>query len=207
MPEVLSDAERTKLLQGDDAEFYAQPRFVHHVEEPFRDRLSRLYREQLTDGDRVLDLMSSWVSHLPDEFTGEVVGHGLNAEELAANDALDDWFVQDLNVDQRLPLDDASVDAVLCAVSVQYLQYPGAVFAEVGRVLRPGGVCVVSFSNRMFARKAVRAWRERDMGGRADLVRRYVDAAGAFDPPAVVRERAGDEPFYAVVARKSQRPV
>jgi SAM-dependent methyltransferase len=203
MPEVLSEVERTKLRQRDDAAFYAQPRFVHHVEAPFRDRLTRLYREELADGDRVLDLMSSWVSHLPDDFSGEVVGHGLNAEELAANDALADWVVQDLNADQRLPFEDGAFDAVLCAVSVQYLQYPGAVFAEVARVLQPEGACVVSFSNRMFVQKAVRAWRERDMDGRADLVRAYLDSTGSFDDPRVVREQAGNEPFYAVVARRN----
>ncbi|WP_255195656.1 class I SAM-dependent methyltransferase [Halorarius litoreus] len=204
MPEVLSDVERTKLLQADDAEFYAQPRFVHHVERPFRDRLTRLYATELADGHRVLDLMSSWVSHLPESFDGEVVGHGLNAEELAANESLDDWVVQDLNADQTLPFEDASFDAVLCAVSVQYLQYPGAVFADLARVLRPGGVCVVSFSNRLFVQKAVRAWRERDMDARADLVCRYVESTGAFDAPEVVREMAGSEPFYAVVARRTR---
>jgi ubiquinone/menaquinone biosynthesis C-methylase UbiE len=162
----------------------------------------RLYADLLGPGDDVLDLMGSWVSHLPDVEFGRVVGHGLNAEELAANERYDEWFVQDLNADPELDLPDSSFDAVTCAVSVQYLQYPGRVFVEVARVLRPGGVCVVSFSNRMFVGKAVRAWRERDMDGRADLVCRYLGSTDAFEPPEVVREVPERDPFYAVVARR-----
>lgn len=191
-----------RLLDGADADFYTQPRFVQHVDAPFRDRLTALYEEHLADGDQVLDLMSSWVSHLPTGFDGEVVGHGLNAAELQANDALDGWFRQDLNADQSLPLAADRFDAVLCAVSIQYLQYPGAVFAELARVLRPGGVCIVSFSDRMFVQKAVRAWRERGMDGRARLVRSYFQASGAFGTAETVRERPGDDPFYAVLARR-----
>jgi SAM-dependent methyltransferase len=126
----------------------------------------------------------------------------MNADELAANPRLDEWFVRNLNAEQSLPLDDASFDAVCCAVSVQYLQFPERVFAEFGRVLAPGGALVVSFSDRMFPTKAIRAWRERDMDGRAALVAAYVDSTGLFEAPSVVRERPGDDPFYAVVARR-----
>jgi len=203
MSGVLSEHQRARLDERDDAEFYAQPRFVTHVDDAFRDRLTALYDDVLAPGDRVFDAMSSWVSHLPDdEFA--VVGHGLNGEELAANDRLDRWFVQDLNADQSLPPATDSFDAVLCAVSVQYLTQPAAVFGEFARVLAPGGTLVVSFSNRMFPTKAVRAWRETDMEGRADLVRAYA-RAGGLDETRVVREggaaRGGDDPFYAVVAR------
>jgi SAM-dependent methyltransferase len=144
--------------------------------------------------------MSSWVSHLPDE-AYEVVGHGLNAAELAANERLDEWFVQDFNEDQTLPLDDGAFDAVLCALSVQYLRFPGRTVAEFRRVLADDGVFVVSFSNRLFPTKAVRAWRAASMAGRVDLVERYLDAAGGFGEREVVRERPGTDPFYAVVAR------
>jgi SAM-dependent methyltransferase len=202
MTDVLSGAERRRLDPGDDARFYDRPRFVHHVDEGFRDRLARLYADRLDAGDDVLDLMGSWVAHLPDAAYRRVVGHGLNGEELAANDRYDEWFVRDLNAEPELPLADAAFDAVTCAVSVQYLQYPGRVFAEVTRVLRPGGVCIVSFSNRMFAEKAVRAWRERDMDGRADLVGRYLDSTGAFDGVELVREVPERDPFYAAVARR-----
>jgi SAM-dependent methyltransferase len=200
--DVLSPAERHKVDDRPDGDFYDAPRYVHHVDDAFRERLTALYARELSPGDDVLDLMSSWVSHLPDETYGRVVGHGLNADELAANDRLDERVVRNLNADQSLPFADAAFDAVLCAVSVQYLQYPGRVVAEVARVLRPGGVVVVSFSNRMFPTKAVAAWRSASMDGRADLVGRYLDATGAFDAPEVIREvDPGRDPFYAVVAR------
>lgn len=207
---VLSDAARSKLDSSPDDAFYDQPRFVQHVDQGFRDRLTDLYREHLADGDRVLDAMSSWVSHLPDdrEFA-RVVGHGLNAAELAENPRLDEYVVQDLNEEPDLPFDDASLDAVLIAVSVQYLQHPTAVFREFHRVLAPEGVLVVSFSNRTFHTKAIRAWRERSMDERAALVRRYCDAAGferletVRDPRSSVLPGLGGDPFYAVVAHRS----
>jgi ubiquinone/menaquinone biosynthesis C-methylase UbiE len=201
MIKVLSDLERRKKDNGDDGAFYDQPRFVHHVDEGFRRRLTELYGAELQPGDRVLDLMGSWVSHLP-EMDLTVVGHGLNAEELEGNKRYNEWFVQNLNEDRTLPFEDDSFDAVCCAVSVQYLQYPGTVFVEVGRVLRSDGVCVVSFSNRMFFRKAVAAWLNRGMDGRAELVESYLDATGAFGPARVVHGTPESDPFYAVVARR-----
>lgn len=204
-PALLSAAERSKLDTGDDARFYDSPRLVHHVDERFRERLTELYRDELPAEGVVLDLMSSWASHLPDDHEYErVVGHGLNRAELTENPRLDEFFVRNLNETPSLPMESASVDAVLVAVSVQYLQYPGAVFAEIRRVLRPGGVCIVSFSNRMFAQKAIRAWRATSMDGRAALVRRYVEGAGGFEDIRVVSD--GDpkpDPFYAVVARRA----
>lgn len=204
MDRVLDETDRAKLLDGDDSRFYASPRFVQHVDDAFRDRLTGLYRDLLTPGDDVLDAMSSWVSHLPDDLDlGTVVGHGMNEAELADNPVLDRWFVQDFNADQALPLDDDAIDAVLVAVSVQYLQYPEAVFAEFARVLRPDGVLAVSFSNRMFPQKAIRAWRERTMDERADLVCSYVESTGSFGDLTVHAEtKPGRDPFYAVVARR-----
>jgi SAM-dependent methyltransferase len=204
---VLSEGDREKVDTSPDAAFYDRPRFVTHVDDAFLDRLTALYADLLDPGDRVFDAMSSHVSHLPDVEFARVVGHGLNRAELAANGTLDEWFVQDFNADQSLPLADGAFDAVLCAVSVQYLQYPAAVCSEFRRVLAPGGVLVVSFSNRMFPTKAIRAWRARSMDGRADLVDEYVGAAG-FDSVETVREQPGrgSDPFYAVVARRSGDP-
>ena len=211
---VLSDAQRQKQNARPDRDFYRQPRLAQHVDERFRTRLTALYRERLRPGDDVLDLMSSWVSHLPDDLRlGRVVGHGMNEDELVANDRLSNHFVQDLNQTQRLPLNADAFDAVLCAVSVQYLQYPESVFAEVARVLRPGGQVIVSFSNRMFAEKAIRAWREKGTGqGRLRLVAQYLEATGAFARPEIIHENphvpptqrflgGAPDPFYAVCAR------
>ncbi len=205
---VLSETDREKLDTSPDPAFYDQPRFVTHVDDAFIDRLTALYADLLSPGDRVFDAMGSYVSHLPDEEFERVVGHGLNRAELAANDSLDEWFVQDFNTDQSLPLSDGAFDAVLCAVSVQYLQYPAAVFSAFRRVLAPDGVLVVSFSNRMFPTKAVRAWRTRSMDERAALVREYVAAAGGFESVETVCERPGpgSDPFYAIVAHHSSGP-
>jgi SAM-dependent methyltransferase len=197
---VLSEPERARIDTGPDDEFYDAPRLVTHADDGFLERLTDTYGSVLADGDRLFDAMSSWVSHLPSRTFERVVGHGLNEAELAENDALDEWFVQNLNADQDLPLEDGAFDAVLCALSVQYLQYPGAVFAEFGRVLAPDGVLVVSFTNRMFRTKAVRAWRTAGMDERTDLVGAYCEAGG-LAVTDVVRGRPEQDPFVAVVAR------
>ena len=199
MQSVLSELERTKLDSGDDDAFYDSPRFVTHADEGFLLGLTETYASVLEPGDRILDAMSSWVSHLPDESYDRVVGHGLNEAELAANDALDESVCRNLNAEQSLPFADDAFDAVLCALSVQYLEYPGRVFAEFARVL-DGGALVVSFTNRMFPTKAVRAWRVADMEGRRELVKSYC-RAGGLAVTEVIEERPQSDPLVAVIAR------
>ena len=163
---------------GDDLAFYAPPRLVTHIDEVAVEALTDIYRELLPGGGRVLDLMSSWVSHLPDDHRyGEVTGHGMNADELAANPRFDRWFVQDLNAAPALPLDDFAFDAALACVGVQYLQRPFEVFAEVRRVLEADAPFVVSYANRCFSTKAVAIWRSLDMNGQASLIRLYMEHA------------------------------
>jgi SAM-dependent methyltransferase len=119
--------------------------------------------------------MSSWVSHLPSDIAyGEVIGHGMNTAELAANPRLSRWFVQNLNRNTTLPLADASIDAAMICVSIQYLQQPVAVLREVARLLRPGSPLIISFSNRCFWTKAVAIWRALDDAGHARLVELYL---------------------------------
>ena len=198
MESVLSEHDRRKLDDGDDGAFYDNPRLVTHADDAFLARLTDLYAAVTDPGGRVFDAMGSWVSHLPDRAYERVVLHGLNAAELERNERADEWFVQDLNRDQSLPLADDGFDAVCCALSVQYLQYPAAVFREFARVLAPDGVFVVSFTNRMFPTKAVQAWRNATMDGRVDLVSSYCRAA-RLAVTDVIRERPGSDPFYAVV--------
>ncbi len=186
---------------GDDLAFYAPARLVTHLDDPVIAALTQCYRSLLPDDGRILDLMSSWVSHLPAErLYAEVVGHGMNAEELAANPRLDRWFVQDLNRDTALALDSGAFGGALCCVGVQYLQRPYDVFAEVRRALAPGAPFVVSFSNRCFPTKAVAVWRSLDMHGQASLVRHYLDDAGFRDMEArVLADGARGDPLIAVV--------
>ncbi|MGI8747070.1 MAG: class I SAM-dependent methyltransferase, partial [Deinococcus sp.] len=159
-------------------------------------------------GAAVLDLMSSWVSHLPPEVSdASVVGLGLNRAELARNPRLTSFVVQNLNTDPRLPFTDGEFGAAGLAVSVDYLTDPRAVLRELGRVLTPGAPLVISFSNRCFPSKAVAIWHALDDHGRLELVERLLREAGNWEdirgldrsPP---RKRwGGGDPLYAVVAR------
>src|SRR5438067_3299600 len=168
-----------KIDAEEDELFYELPRLVCHIDDGAIAALTEFYRIALPAGGILLDLMSSWVSHLPPEVQyAEVIGHGMNAEELAANPRLSRWFVQNLNRDPKLPLADASLDAAMICVSIQYLQRPVAVLREVRRALRPGAPIVISFSNRCFSTKAVAVWRALDDQGHAFLVERYLQHAG-----------------------------
>ena len=169
----------TKIDGDEDELFYEEPRLVYHIDDKAVAALTDFYRAVLPQGGVLLDLMSSWVSHLPPETQyAEVIGLGMNAAELAANPRLARWFVQNLNRDPSLPLEDASIDAAMICVSVQYLEEPVAVLREAARVLRPGGPIVISFSNRCFWTKAVAIWRALGDDGHAALVERYLRAAG-----------------------------
>jgi SAM-dependent methyltransferase len=168
-----------RIDEEDDAAFYEEPRLVYHIDDHAVAALTGLYRTVLPAGGVLLDLMSSWVSHLPPDVDyAEVIGLGLNAAELAANPRLGRRFVQDLNRDPSLPLPDGSVDAVMICVSIQYLQQPVVVLREAARVLRPGAPIAISFSNRCFWTKAVAVWRALDDDGHARLVGLYLRNAG-----------------------------
>ena len=191
-----------KQDRAPDALFYTEPRFVTHIDDVAVAAVTDLYRMLLPPGATVLDLMSSWVSHLPDELRFEaVIGHGLNARELAANPRLTRYFVQDLNAQPHLPLDDASLDAVTVCVSVQYLQQPVAVLSEVARVLRPGAPVVLSFSNRCFPTKAVAIWRALAPGDHARLVQLYLQQAGfaRIEARVLIAEDGPSDPLTAVI--------
>ena len=189
---------------GDDSDFYAPARLVTHIDEPATRALTAYYRATLPGGGVLLDLMSSWVSHRPPElaFT-EVIGQGMNAEELRTNPRLSRSFVQDLNRNPILPLEADSCYAALCCVGVQYLQRPLEVFAEILRVLRPGAPFIVSFSNRCFPTKAVAIWRSLDAIGHATLVQLYLQRTGFRDiSTEVLRDGSENDPLIAITGRR-----
>jgi SAM-dependent methyltransferase len=194
-----------KLDAEPDEIFYAEPRFVLHIDEGAAAALTGFYRKILPPGGVLLDLMSSWVSHLPPEIEyREVIGHGMNAAELAANERLARRFVQNLNRDPVLPLPDKSADGAMIAVSIQYLERPVAVLREILRVLRPGVPLVVSFSNRCFWTKAVAVWRALSDEAHTALVATYLREAGFAEIEAhrlVEGEEDVADPLYAVVGR------
>jgi SAM-dependent methyltransferase len=157
-PTDFADAEAfAREDDADDARFYQDARRVLHIDAVCAARIRCFYGEQLQPGSRVLDLMSSWRSHLP-EGLGEVVGLGMNAAEMRDNPQLNRHAVHDLNRSPRLPFADASFDAVVNTVSFEYLIYPLDVLEDVRRVLKPGGKLLVTFSTRFFPPKAIRLW-------------------------------------------------
>jgi SAM-dependent methyltransferase len=195
-----------KTDQSDDTLFYGEPRLVNHIDELAVAALSAFYDARLPSTGRILDLMSSWVSHLPVTVTGDVVGHGMNAIELAANTRLQGWFIRNLNAQPTLPFEDHSFDAAICCAGVQYLQQPDEVFADVARVLRPGAPCIVSFSNRCFPTKAVAIWRTLEARGHAELVSLYLQRSGFEHVTAhQLRDGTTSDPLTAVVGYKAAK--
>lgn len=189
----------------DDADFYAAPRFVTHIDNGAIRAVTELYDELGLPKGRMLDLMSSWVSHLSRRPDGGLVVLGMNAAELHANPLADERVLQDLNREPRLPFDDGTFDSVTCCVSIDYLIKPVAVLHEAARVLRPGGLVVITFSNRCFPTKAIRGWLATDDTGHADIVRGYLEQVGDFGPVTAERRtpaRHGGDPLYGVWAAR-----
>jgi len=187
----------------DDAAFYAEARLCTHIDDGAIAALTEFYRRALPAGGVLLDLMSSCVSHLPGDVAyAEVIGHGMNAEELSANPQLDRWFVHDLNRDPVLPLTSASLDAATICVGVQYLQRPVPVLEDLRRVLKPRAPLVVSFSNRCFPTKAVAIWMRLDDRCHAALVELYLKSAGFNDVEVrVLADGSRCDPLFAVTGR------
>ena len=206
MPDSLPTEWFRRADETPDEEFYAVPRLVTHIDDGAVAAVTQLYREYFLTGGAILDLMSSWVSHLPPEATyREVVGLGMNARELAANPRLGRHIVQNLNADPRLPFADAAFDAAGLCVSIDYLADPVAVLRETARVLRPGAPMVVTFSNRCFPTKAVAVWHALDDAGRCQLVAALFQTAGEdLWTPAEILDRSpgSGDPLFGVVARR-----
>ncbi|GAB2521977.1 methyltransferase domain-containing protein [Spirosoma aerophilum] len=190
--------------ETDDRHFYRQPRLVNHIDEAALRATTHLYAEYLPAGGTILDLMSSWVSHLPTNIQyGRVAGLGMNEVELKANPQLTEYVVQNLNQTPSLPYPDNTFDGGMVTVSVQYLTQPVMVYRELARVLRPGSPFLTVFSNRMFPTKAVAIWQSLDDRGHQQLVRSYYEQTGLFDQLEVLdRSPPGwSDPLFAVVGR------
>jgi SAM-dependent methyltransferase len=195
-----------RIDESDDTLFYEAPRLVKHIDEPACEALALFYHVALPKGGAILDLMSSCVSHLPADIKySRVCGLGMNRVELEANPRLSDYLVHDLTVNPALPFADGEFDACIINVSVQYLIHPIQVFSEVARVLKPGSLCAVSFSNRCFPTKAVAIWRAMDDRDHARLVGYYFVESGGFDEPEFTNLSPGfgeSDPLYVVSARR-----
>lgn len=203
--------------EREDSWFYRTPRLVHHLDRTARDMVIDVYRRFIRDDSAVLDLMSSWVSHVPAEVKpSRISGLGMNRTELEQNPDLTDIQVHDLNIDPVLPYRTATYDVVLCTVSVEYLTRPLEVFKQIGRVLKPGGTFAVTFSNRWFRPKVIRIWEQLHEFERIGLVMEYFlqsgvfDALGTYSMRGLVRPRDDkyaaelpfSDPIYAVWGTK-----
>jgi SAM-dependent methyltransferase len=198
-------ADFKRQIESADGMFYKMPRLVQHIDDAAIAALTQHYTTVLTPGADVLDLCSSWVSHYPTDFKGgRVAGLGMNEEELSKNPQLTEFLVQDLNKEPTLPFADNSFDVVTNCASVDYLVQPLEVFNEVSRVLRPGGLSVVAFSNRVFAAKAVWVWMRMTDQERVHLVGSFMHFAGDFETPEGLDLSPGSEsdPLFVVQARK-----
>lgn len=197
---------RPKLPRQDESPdelFYLQPRFVTHIDDGAIAAVTQLYREYFPAGGVILDLMSSWVSHFPPGVRyARAVGVGMNRAELGRNPRLTEFVVQNLNADPVLPFAQAEFDAGACCVSVDYLTDPVSVLREVGRILKPDGPFVVTFSNRCFPTKAVREWLETSDAEHLELVESWMRAAGTWTAiKKLDRSPRWGDPLYAVVGR------
>ena len=212
------DEAFARLDERPDANFYAAKRMVSHLDATALSTVEALVEGLVVEeAPVILDLMASLDSHLPESLRpARVVGLGLNEEELKANRALSERIVHDLNADPRLPFPGGTFDVVLNVVSVEYLTRPVDVFREVGRVLKPGGLFLVVFSNRWFPPKVVRVWEDASERERIELVEEFFRASGAFDDPGLfvsmglprpVTDRYHDtgvpsDPVFALFAEK-----
>ncbi|KAK4283939.1 hypothetical protein QN277_000836 [Acacia crassicarpa] len=196
--------------ESPDSLFYEEPRFVTHIDDPAIAALTKYYSKFFpasnTPGVSILDMCSSWVSHFPPGYKQErVVGLGMNEEELKRNAVLTEYVVQDLNVNPRLPFEDNSFDIITNVVSVDYLTKPLDVFKEMQRILKPGGLAIISFSNRLFWTKAISIWTSTGDADHVMIVGSYFHYAGGFEPPQAVDispNPGRSDPLYIVYSRK-----
>jgi SAM-dependent methyltransferase len=200
---------RRRMDESDDELFYEYPRFVVHIDEHAIADVGAIYERLLPRKSELLDLMSSWRSHLPQTLEPKrVVGVGLNRAEMADNPALTDIVIHNINRQPQLPFEDDSFDGAVMTVSVQYLTHPVEVFAEVARVLRPDRPFIVTFSNRMFPTKAIAFWQIASEQQRPEIVRSYFDESGTFDKiePIDHSRQVGvpSDPIWAVVGYKKR---
>ena len=213
--EILTYQQRRKQDETDDSEFYSTPKFVYHLDANFRKNLSEIYKREFKNNCSVLDLMSSWDSYLPTtKKYKRVIGHGLNKEELDRNKVFDNYWIQNFNKDQNIPLESASIDYCLMVAAWQYLQYPEQIALEISRILKSNGKLIIAFSNRAFWTKAPNIWTNSNENQRVDYVRSVLISNG-FNDPRIIKKFISKnlkifpffnfDPFYCLIAQKTNK--
>ena len=212
MLEILNNYQRQKLDENNDEYFYTNPKFVYHLDANFRKYLSSIYKNEIKNNSIVLDLMSSWDSYLPKEKNyKQVIGHGLNKDELEKNKILTSFWVQNFNLDQKIHLNNSSINYCLMVAAWQYLQYPETLSREISRILSDEGKIIVSFSNRAFWHKAPNIWTTSTEDERLKYVRKVLISNG-FKEPRIIKKFneqslnflpfLKNDPFYCLIATK-----
>ena len=210
--EILTSNQREKIDESDDSEFYSNPKFVYHLDANFRKYLTKTYEREIDNDSKILDLMSSWDSYLPKGLSyKKVIGHGMNKAELERNKSLENYWIQNLNRDQILPLENNSIDYCLIVAGWQYLQYPEKISTEISRILTDQGKILISFSNRAFWHKSPNIWTYSNEEERVTYVRRILISNG-FKEPKIIRKFMNNnftflnfiksDPFYCLIAQK-----
>ncbi len=211
----LSINDRDKIDMTNDKIFYHEPRFVHHLSNSFRSRLTNLYSEHLFSHQVILDLMSSWVSHLPSNIKyKKVIGHGMNEAELRSNERLDRYWVQNLNETHNMPIEDSSIDVGLIVAGWQYLQYPEKVSLELSRVIKSDSLLIISFTNRAFWTKAPNIWTYSSEKQRIEYLKSVLSVNGwriekifnekTYDKSLFGFYSSESDPFFSVIARNNK---
>ena len=209
--EILTYKQRQKPDETDDTEFYSTPKFVYHLDSNFRKNLSALYKKEIKNNSSILDLMSSWDSYLPKNIKyKKVIGHGLNKEELDKNKALNNYWIQNFNTDQKIPLENETIDYCLMVAAWQYLQFPEKIAEEIARILNKKGKFIISFSNRAFWHKAPNIWTYSSENERIIYVRNILVANGFSEPNVIkkfTQEKSllpflNNDPFYCLISEK-----
>tara|TARA_B100000212_G_scaffold5772_1_gene4316 strand:- start:227 stop:862 length:636 start_codon:yes stop_codon:yes gene_type:complete len=209
--EILTYQQRQKPDESNDSLFYSIPKFVYHLDSNFRKNLSEIYKEEIKSNSTVLDLMSSWDSYLPKNINyKKVIGHGLNKDELERNKAFDEYWIQNFNTNQGIPLENESIDHCLMVAAWQYLQYPEKITEEIARILNKNGKLIISFSNRAFWHKAPNIWTYSNETERIIYVRNVLVANGFSEPKVIKKFTQEDsflpflnrDPFYCIISKK-----
>lgn len=210
LPSPLPPEAFRRFDENPDQDFYAEPRFVTHIDEQAITAVTALYREFFTADSNLLDIMSSWISHLPSEVRyNSVTGLGMNEQELENNPRLDAYVVHDLNRNPEFPFEENQFDGAAICVSIDYLIRPVDVLRDLGRVMKPEAPLVITFSNRCFPTKAIAVWQMLDDKGHLDLVERFLLESGKWvdiekrDCSPIPRR---SDPLFAVIGKCKSSP-
>jgi len=212
MPEAFPPEFFRRIDESDDELFYTQPRFVVHIDEGAIAKVGEIYARLLPQGGAILDLMSSWRSHLPAHVRpSRLVGLGMNRPEMDDNPALNEVVIHNLNQNPELPFAENEFDGAIVTVSIQYMTRPLEIFRGVAKVLKPGAPFIVTFSNRMFPTKAVAIWHSLDEFDRVRLVWRYFQESGGFENMEAIDVSAPTnpptDPIWAVVGYRKREAL